>query len=118
MAGVTQGAQTADASPAALALHGASHDFVTVSAKGCLECHRDDVSSGAGPGEGTTQISFAPALLETDFEAQLEGAQQVNRRLTVFSAANLGFGLGFGGILGILFMVVYARFGTRRSRND
>jgi nitrate/TMAO reductase-like tetraheme cytochrome c subunit len=118
MAGGTQGAQIADVSLAAAVVHGPSHDFVTVSARGCLECHREEVSSGAVLEDGSTQISFAPGLPEPDIVAQLEGAQQVNRRLTVFSVANLGFGLGFGGILGILFMVTYARFGTRRSNND
>ncbi len=92
------------------AMHTPSHDFVSVSAAKCLDCHRDDVRNDAA-GESTTRnISTADAAAP-----QLAQAQATNRSLAFMSVANLGFGIGIGGILGIIFMIAYARFGSRRS---
>ena len=48
-------------------------------------------------------------------DSELDQSQQTNRSLAILSVANLGFGVGIGGILGIIFMIAYARFGSRRS---
>jgi hypothetical protein len=90
--------------------HGSSHDFVSVSASKCLDCHREDVNNPAGSAETAQTIAAVDA-----FAPELEQAQQVNRTLGVLSLANLGFGIGIGGILGIIFMIAYARFGSRRT---
>jgi hypothetical protein len=82
-----------------------SHDFVTVSSKNCLDCHADDVSATPV----ATTAGNAAATHEAQLLAgQLEQTQRANKSLTTFSAANLGFGLGIGGILGIVFMLIGA----------
>jgi hypothetical protein len=89
-----------------------SHDFVTVSSKNCLECHADDVDATAA---ATTAVN-PPAPDEARLLAdQLEATQRTNKSLATFSAANLGFGLGIGGILGIVFMLVGAGFTLGRK---
>ncbi len=90
---------------AAVPLHTASHDFTLVSATNCLDCHREDVSN-----EGV-QVRL-PDLVETT-------ATPTDTKSAVpwiLSTANLGFGLGMGGIVGILFMLVAGSiFGRRES---
>lgn len=115
MANTTVGVALAAADPALAALTTPSHDFVGVSAVNCLECHREDVTLTRAEGnqEG---IAVRAALAEAPIlAAKLEGARQDNRSLTVLSVANLGFGIGVGGILGIAFMVILVRI-NRRGR--
>lgn len=94
---------------------GANHDFVSVSAENCLECHREDVKSTAAAGDSDLlNVAYTGADVRVpELSAELESAEQMNRSLGILSVANLGFGLGIGGILGIAFMLVYARFGNR-----
>ncbi|MGL4648856.1 MAG: hypothetical protein ACRC1H_05565 [Caldilineaceae bacterium] len=90
-----------------------NHDFVSVSADNCLGCHAEDVSSNQQTSFSTTALTARDteeALSNT--QAELESAEQRNYSLTIFSLANLGFGLGIGGILGIVFMVAFVRFGN------
>lgn len=91
----------------------ANHDFVSVSADNCLECHRNDVS-GESIKSVPTAVSYSQISAKLpELNAQLESAQQMNKNLGILSLANLGFGVGIGGLLGIIFMLVYARFGSR-----
>lgn len=92
------------------ATHAPDHDFVSVSSAKCLDCHREDAQDTVGGTATTQNISSTNAA-----DSKLAQAQQTNRRLGVLSLANLGFGVGIGGILGIVFMVAYARFGSRRN---
>lgn len=121
MAGGTDHAQLASAGDGLTALTALtalapSHDFVTVSASKCLDCHREDVSAGpAGISSQTIALNELSSKLP-EVEAQLTKAQQTNRSLGFLSVANLGFGLGIGGILGIVFMVVYARWFSNQNR--
>ncbi len=95
-----------------------SHDFVTVSADKCLDCHREDVKLGAASRDAQ-QIAYAEAMQKLpEVTAALEQEQIANRRLGFFSVANLGFGVGLGGILGIVFMVVYARWFRNNAHTD
>jgi hypothetical protein len=121
MAEMAPGAALAMASAAgessfASVLPTTNHDFVTVSAAKCLDCHADDVALT----QRTSYVdgSADSAASVTDVEARLESARQTNRSLTIFSLANLGFGLGMGGVLGIVFMVVMIRFGNRPSEDE
>lgn len=93
-----------------VATHAPDHDFVSVSSAKCLDCHREDVKIKAGVATATQAISVTAAA-----DPKLAQAQQANHVLGVLSLANLGFGVGIGGILGIVFMIAYARFGSRRD---
>ena len=90
----------------------ASHDFTTVSADKCLDCHRGDV---ANPSERIDAQQLALVELRTqtqqvaELDAHLEQAQQTANALQVMTPVALGFGLGIGGMLGIIFMLIIAR---------
>ncbi len=84
----------------------ASHDFTLVSSENCLDCHREDVTK-----TDTTVRTSVPVVPNS-------GASESGLPWTswILSAANLGFGLGIGGIVGILFMLVAGSiFGRRDS---
>ena len=106
----TLGEAMASAGNQVIDTHGPSHDFVSVSATRCLDCHREDVNK-------SVDSTLTPQNIATvDVTApQLAQAQRINRDLGVLSLANLGFGIGIGGMLGIVFMIAYARFGSRRN---
>lgn len=104
----------ADGAAIAAVLPTTNHDFVSVSAANCLGCHAEDVTLT----QPTAYVQAVASNRETSLElsntkAELATAQQNNRSLTIFSLANLGFGLGIGSILGIVFMVAFIRFGSR-----
>lgn len=85
----------------------ASHDFIVVTSENCLECHRHDVATTKDPNRLLADVSI--------FSAELSAAQRANKILAALSATNLGLGIGFGGILGIVFMLVAARVFPRRD---
>jgi hypothetical protein len=90
--------------PAAGAVAAPSHDFVTVSPQNCLDCHSDAVTSTPPAGAGPTQpVAEDTAAAEADGDLNI---QRAARNFATLAAANLGFGLGIGGILGIVFMLV------------
>ena len=85
-----------------------THDFVTVAAPVCLDCHKDDVQS-ATTGDQPGQISLlAKAETNSQLASQLKSAQSDLRTLRGMTPMALGMGLGMGGILGIVFMLVAA----------
>ena len=91
-----------------------THDFVSVSASRCLDCHREDVdASGRITLNGTpTQVdSQAPELA-----SRLKSAEKNNAFLTMLSAVNLGFGVGIGGIIGMVFVLVVATMSQRGKK--
>lgn len=92
---------TTDIQVAALNLP--THDFVTVNAQNCLTCHRDDVDTPIATQSTTGQVDSNTATQDK--------ATFVD---DVLSIANLGFGIGIGGVLGILFMLFAA---TALQRN-
>ncbi|MCA9052071.1 MAG: hypothetical protein KDA89_25210, partial [Planctomycetaceae bacterium] len=84
-----------------------SHDFVTVAANSCLDCHRDDVQevSWTTPKlDATTQT----ATLATE----LQSAQTQLRTMGILTPVTLGIGVSLGGFLGIVFMLFVSRCGT------
>lgn len=106
----------ADGEALASVLPTTNHDFVSVSAANCLSCHAEDVTLT----QPTAYVQAVTTNRETslalsDAKAELASAHQTNRSLTIFSLANLGFGLGIGSILGIVFMVAFIRFGSRAA---
>ena len=106
----TANATVASAGNQLFEMHAPSHDFVSVSSQKCLDCHRADATRAVAREATTSRVSTAAAAAP-----QLAKAQETNRSLAFMSVANLGFGVGIGGILGIIFMIAYARFGSRRS---
>ncbi|HXF62353.1 MAG TPA: cytochrome c3 family protein [Caldilineaceae bacterium] len=80
------------------------HDFVTVSADNCLECHRNDTQRATA-----YDLPASPASPATpQIAAELEQTRHTNQVLRTLSAANIGIGMGVGGLLGIGFMLVIA----------
>lgn len=114
MANTMGSAEIAGSDPQLVALAVPNHDFVSVSADNCLTCHREDVKVESAP-HSTQEIASQRALEELpSVTAKLESAQQNNRSLTILSLANLGFGMGIGGILAIVFVIVFDRYNRRR----
>ena len=101
-----------------LLVGGASHDFVTVSPRNCLGCHREEVKTGAVSSDEQaltrlallTKADQVPAL-----RSQVQQAEATNRTLSILNVVTLGGGIGLGGILGIAFMLVVARFGRNKG---
>jgi nitrate/TMAO reductase-like tetraheme cytochrome c subunit len=81
-----------------------SHDFVTVAADSCLDCHREDVQ----------EVSWtAPKADETvrtaSLATQLHSAQNQLRTMGILTPVALGIGVSLGGFLGIVFMLFVSR---------
>lgn len=103
-----------------------SHDFVTVSATMCLECHRNDVLDDEGSGndgvsangnEVAVKLTAPAANSSPVLTSKLASAEKSNQFLTMLSTINLGFGIGIGGILGMLFVLVGAAINKRGERS-
>lgn len=90
-----------------------THDFVTVSGQNCLECHKDAVALDQSDSAAATR-SVAQTI---EPEIPATGINGMALGLASLSAANLGFGLGIGGILGIVFMLVAANYGFGRKQS-
>jgi formate-dependent nitrite reductase cytochrome c552 subunit len=107
----------ADGEALASVLPTTNHDFVSVSSAKCLDCHSGDVSltQPAAVVRNVANVREVEAALSST-QAALAGARQTNRSLTIFSLANLGFGLGIGSVLGVVFMLAYIRFGQPAAR--
>ena len=91
------------------------HDFTTVSAKKCLDCHREQVSTGtpANASFTTQQALLSTAAEAPILRAQLLAAENGERTLALFTPLTLGLGISLGGLLGITFVLVVARFGRK-----
>ncbi len=106
----------ASANPAAGIGGSVSHDFVSVSARNCVGCHRKMVYDQTMSTETAARLSLAAeASLAPVLRREVDQAETANRNLAILSAVTLGAGIGLGGILGIAFMLVVARFGNRKG---
>ena len=92
-----------------------AHDFVTVSAQKCLDCHREQVSTGtpANASFTTQQALLSTAAEAPILRAKLQGAENTERVLALLSPLTLGLGISLGGLFGIVFVLVAARFGRK-----
>lgn len=96
------------------------HDFTTVSSDNCLGCHRENVKN---PDDRLDAQQLALAELRNEqqraneLDARLTSAQQTTKSLQVLTPLNLGFGIGVGGILGILFMLFVARYSRKGGQS-
>jgi hypothetical protein len=104
MNGPTLASAVASTDAAAVPLHTPSHDFTLVSADNCLDCHREQVKN-----EDATVRLPAPVKIATRTDSK-------SATPWILSAANLGFGLGMGGVVGILFMLVAGTVFGRREQ--
>ena len=95
-----------------------SHDFVTVSATKCLDCHAKEVQrvASAAPANFTRRLDVIEAAAEAPvLRADLAEAQQATRTTVLFVPMSLGFGVSIGGVLGIVFVMVAAGWGRRKG---
>lgn len=94
------------------------HDFVTVSADKCLDCHREQVLTGT---PANAAFTTQQAVLNTAAEApilrtQLQAAENTERTLALLSPLTLGLGISLGGMLGIAFMLVVIRINRKGGK--
>lgn len=110
----------ASTDPAVILAATPRHDFVTVSAQKCVDCHKNDVKTApASPvsAENPTLTRVLAAANEApQLRSELAAAEQTNRTLAIFNPISLGLGLGFGSIVGIVGMLVLVRI--NRSKED
>lgn len=88
-----------------------THDFVTVSSRNCLECHKGDVVM-----EQTGRKTQALPINDAATAGDTVRERRWMRGIATLSVANLGFGLGIGGVLGIVFMLVAANYGFGKKK--
>jgi hypothetical protein len=95
----------------------ASHDFTTVSSEKCLDCHRSDIGNTGGRNDAY-HLALADLRSQSqrvaELDTRLAAARRTSYSLQVMTPMALGFGIGIGGILGIIFMALASRF----SRKD
>lgn len=100
-----------------LAVTGAPrHDFIAVASDNCLECHARQVhDAGANDDPDFVQrVEIIEAAAEAPIlRAQLSQAEQAARTSTVLAPMSLGFGVSIGGLLGIGFILLAARWGRK-----
>lgn len=95
-----------------------SHDFVSVSAQECLECHRTDVESVSWLTDDAAKAQvqlLGKAKQASTLSTQLQAAESQVRTLGVMTPVALGLGVSFGGFLGIVFMLLISRWETKKE---
>ena len=110
------GEQLAAADPALAVLTAPRHDFVAIASQNCLDCHAEQVrttSSGASENALRRHDVIEAAAEAPALRAQLNQAEQAARTTTFFVPMSLGFGVSIGGLLGIAFVLVAARWGRK-----
>ncbi len=113
---VAAGEQIAAADPALAVLAAPRHDFVAVAGDNCLDCHAKEVKvAGAAVDENFQQrLDLIAAAAEAPMlRAQLSEAKQASHTTTFFVPMSLGFGVSIGGVLGIAFVLMAARWGRK-----
>lgn len=93
------------------------HDFIAVASNNCLDCHarqvHDDAAANTDP-DFVQRAEIIKAAAEAPIlRAQLSQAEQTTRTTTFFVPMSLGFGISIGGLLGIGFILIAARWGRR-----
>ena len=91
------------------------HDFTTVSAARCLDCHREQVTAGTPANASfTTQQALLTTAAEVPaLRTRVLSAENTERTLALLSPLALGFGISLGGILGIAFVLVIVRLNRK-----
>jgi hypothetical protein len=94
-----------------------SHSFQVVS-QVCADCHGGEIHQMVAAGDSGTSTDVAMSAVNERLASvamQLKDAERENRTLITMSVVSLGFGLGIGGVLGIVFVSVVCRLGQGRS---
>lgn len=110
------GEQIAAADPALAMLAAPRHDFVAVASDNCLDCHAQQVSTAADKKDTAfvRRLDIIDAAAEAPaLRAQLGQAEQATRTTAFFIPMSLGFGVSLGGLLGIAFVLMAARWGRK-----
>ena len=116
LAAVLDGTNLAIAAPSVLVPSGPDHDFVTVSPRLCLDCHREDVQSTTSSHSAVEARLLEREQANTMLANELDATQKNLRTFQGMTPVALGMGLGLGGMLGIVFMLVFAR--TERTKPE
>lgn len=110
------GEQIATADPSLALLTAPRHDFVAVSGSNCIDCHAQQVKDGANGGSRTfpQRLAVIEAAAEAPIlRAKVNEAELAARTASLFVPMGIGFGVSIGGILGIAFVLVIARWGRK-----
>lgn len=97
------------ASSAILPPASSEHDFVTVSTRHCLDCHREDVRNPDPSGQSMEERLMANKQTSAQLASRLEMTRRNLYTSEGMLPVALGLGLGLGGFLGIVFMLAAAR---------
>lgn len=111
-------ASTDPASVVAMSIAAPSHDFVTVAAQECLDCHRSDVENATWlPNDAATAQAklLVNAKRASTLATQLQATEGQVRALGIMTPVVLGIGLGVGGFLGIVFMLLLSYWGAKKE---
>lgn len=95
-----------------------SHDFVTVAAQTCLDCHRSDVETVASlPDKAATAraMLLVNAKRATTLATTLQATESQVHTLGMMTPVALGIGLGMGGFLGIVFMLLLSYWNKKQE---
>lgn len=115
---IDTGQSVASTDPTAILSGAPRHDFVSVSSRNCLDCHKQAVSNGAQPAQGNHTLQRE--LLQTAstvpmLRAELATTEQANRTLALLNPVSLGFGISIGGLLGIVFVLGMVSLNRRKG---
>lgn len=113
------GEQMAAADPSLALMTARRHDFVAVSGANCIDCHAQQVKDGKnGDSRSFLQrVDIIEAAAEAPaLRAKVSQAEQATRTATFFVPMGIGFGVSIGGVLGIAFVLIAARWGRKGGR--
>ncbi len=112
---LAMGEQLAAADPSLAVMSAPRHDFIAVASDNCLDCHAKQVHDAAnGDPDFTQRVEIIEAAAEAPIlRAQLSQAEQATRTTTFLVPMSLGFGVSIGGLLGIGFILMAARWGRK-----
>lgn len=89
-----------------------AHTFAT-NGEACVNCHSSDIHQQVINADvarvDAEELSIMSQRVQ-DLSRQLENAKQDNRSLQAMSVVSLGFGMGVGGVLGIILVALICRF--------
>lgn len=95
----------------------ARHDFISVSSAKCMDCHRADVTApAAGAGFAARLDLLDKANQAQTLRSELNHSEQTSWWMGILGVANLGLGVGLGGVFGIAFMLLAARWSRSKER--
>jgi hypothetical protein len=83
-----------------------------VTSQACIDCHEQEASEAAFRPVNRPNPPDEQRL--TVLTGKLKSVEQSNQSLKGLSVAGLGFGLGVGGMLGIVFVIIAGRFSQGR----